>query len=154
MNEVLEFRMLDAKGQEVRLESLLSLVPENDWVWSILEFDGILLEGTELGYAEIQEKVNSSPHGYAMPWTQIGEFAAGIRQCFELLLVASKSGLAINPEQLTKMDFSAFPLVLTASDSTWWTVQLATDVQEASDLANQLRAIYEIEGERKDSTRR
>ncbi|MFJ7906788.1 hypothetical protein [Kitasatospora sp. NPDC096204] len=137
--------MHDADGRIVGLDSLLALVPDNNWVWSVLEFDGIVRGEFGLGYAEVRDKVNSSPEGYVMSWPQVQEFATGVRQCFDLLLVAERCPRLVDPERFAADDFGACPLVLTASDSTWWTVEVDADTEEASGLAAELRARYEVE---------
>jgi hypothetical protein len=145
MSELLEFRMHDAEGGIVVLDSLLSLVPDNNWVWSVLHFDGIVQGVTSLEYAEIRQKIASSSQGYVMSWAQVREFATGVRQCFDLLLVAAGEHRLLDPERFTAGDFAGFPLVLTASDSTWWTVEIDADTEGASVLAARLRARYRVE---------
>ncbi|MFB7297010.1 MULTISPECIES: hypothetical protein [Streptomyces] len=145
MSELLEFRMHDAEGGIVGLDSLLSLVPENNWVWSVLDFDGIVQGVIGLEYAEIRQKIASSSQGYVMSWAQVREFATGVRQCFDLLLVAAGEHRLLDPERFAAGDFAGFPLVLTASDSTWWTVEIGADTEGASVLAARLRARYRVE---------
>lgn len=145
MSELVEFRMHDAEGKIVGLENLLAQIPDNNWVWSVLEFDGIGQGVAGLGYAEFRQKVGSSPQGYIMSWAQVRDFAASVRQCFDLLLVAAKDRRLLDPERLDAGDFAGCPLVLTASDSTWWTVEIDADIEEVSALATGLRARYGVE---------
>ncbi|MFB7739719.1 hypothetical protein ACFC08_36305 [Streptomyces sp. NPDC056112] len=137
--------MHDTEGGIVGLDSLLSLVPDNNWVWSVLDFDGIGQGAAGLGYAEFRQKVGSLPQGYVMSWAQVREFAAGIRQCFDLLLVAVRDHSLLDPERFAADDFAGCSLVLTASDSTWWTVEIDADTERASALAAKLRARYRVE---------
>ncbi|GAA4019529.1 hypothetical protein [Streptomyces plumbiresistens] len=147
MREVVEFRMHDTKGEIVGLDSLLALVPDNNWTWSVLEFDGIGQGAGSLGYAEFREKVGSSPQGYVMSWAQVREFAAGVRQCFDLLLVAARDRRLLDPERFAAGDFTGCLMVLTASDSTWWTVEIDADIDGASGLATGLRTHYGVNTE-------
>jgi hypothetical protein len=145
MSELVEFRMHDGQGGIVGLDSLLTLIPDNDWAWSVLDFDGIGHGPAGLGYAEFRDKVNSSPQGYVMSWGQVREFAAGVRQCFDLLLVAARDRRLLDPERFAADDFAGCLLVLTASDSTWWAVEIEADTEATSGLAAGLRARYGAE---------
>lgn len=145
MSELVEFRMHDNEGGIVGLDSLLSLVPDNNWVWSVLDFDGIVQGVTGLEYSDLRQEMASSPQGYVMSWAQVREFATGVRQCFDLLLVAAREHCLLDPERFAAGDFAGCPLVLTASDSTWWTVAIDADTDGASVLAARLRARYEGE---------
>ncbi|QES25568.1 hypothetical protein DEJ47_03035 [Streptomyces venezuelae] len=141
----MEFRMHDTEGGIVGLDNLLALVPDNNWVWSVLDFDGICQGAAGLGYVEIREKVASSPQGYVMSWTQVREFAAGVRQFFDLLLVAAREQRLFDPKRLAAGDFAGCCMVLTASDSTWWSVEIDASTDGASVLAAGLRARYGVE---------
>ncbi|MFK0155157.1 hypothetical protein ACIQVK_24135 [Streptomyces sp. NPDC090493] len=145
MSELVEFRMHDAEGGTVGLDSLLALVPENKWVWSVLDFDGIGQGVDGLGYAEFRQKMASSSQGYVMSWAQVREFATGVGQFFDLLLVAARERRLLDPERFAAGDFAGCPLVLTASDSTWWTVEIDTDTEGAADLAAGFRARFGVE---------
>ncbi|MEV0452219.1 hypothetical protein [Streptomyces sp. NPDC050600] len=141
----MEFRMHETTGGMVELETLLALVPDNGWEWSVLEFDGIMQGVAALDYAELRQKVASSSRGYVMSWSQVREFASGVRQCFDLLLVAAEEHRLLDPERFAAGDFAGCPVVLTASDSTWWTVEIDADNERASALAAGLRARYRVE---------
>ncbi|WP_405614195.1 hypothetical protein [Streptomyces sp. NBC_00076] len=145
MRDIVEFRMHDAEGEIVGLDSLLALVPDNNWIWSVLDFDGIGQGAAGLGYAEFRQKVGSSPQGYVMSWGQVREFAAGVRQCFDLLLVAARDRRLLDPERFAVGDFTGCLMVLAASDSTWWTVEIDADTDGASGLAAELRAHYRVD---------
>ncbi|WP_179272318.1 hypothetical protein [Streptomyces sp. XY006] len=134
--------MQDSQGAAIGLDSLLCLVGENQWVWSVLDFDGI---GTALpgqGYAEIRDRVHSSPQGYVMSWTQVRDFAASVQQCFDLLLVAATDRRSLDPQRLAAGDFSGCLMVLTASDSTWWSVEVLTETEVTTGIMERVRARY------------
>jgi hypothetical protein len=142
MSELVEFRMHDTDGGTVGLDDLVSLIPDNGWVWSVLDFDGIVQGVTGREYAELQQKMASSLQGYVMTWAQVRDFAAGVRQCFDLLLVAAEEHRLLDPDRFAAGDFTGCSLVLTAGDSTWWTVEIDADTEGASVLAARLRARY------------
>ncbi|MFE7186432.1 hypothetical protein [Streptomyces erythrochromogenes] len=142
MSEFFEFPMQDDKGGVLHLDDLLSLVPDNDWTWSVLEFDGIGHGPAGQGYAAFREKVNASPQGYVMSWPEVAEFSAGIRQYFDLILVAVSNRDLLSAERLEAQDFGQCLVVFTAGDSAWWAVQVDEVVEAASGLVAGLRARY------------
>ncbi|WP_284581951.1 hypothetical protein [Streptomyces sp. 2P-4] len=142
MNGILEFQMQDAEGGMIGFDSVLAWVPDNGWVWSVLEFDGILQAMAGLGYREFLQRVASSPQGCVMSWDQLQDFAASVQQCFDLLLVAVKDRCLLDPGKFAAGDFAECLLVLTASDSTWWTVRIDPAVEEVSALAVRLQSEY------------
>ncbi|MFJ9459739.1 hypothetical protein ACIRST_32275 [Kitasatospora sp. NPDC101447] len=140
--------MHGTEGGIVGLEELLSLVPGSEWSWLILEFDGIML-GPSAGssYAELREKLKSSPQGCVMSWAQVREFASGVRQFFDLLLVAARDRRQLDSERLAAEDYAGLPLVLTASDSTWWTVEVDDETETECGLAEKIRIRYGAKAE-------
>jgi hypothetical protein len=146
MSVRVEFRMQDGQRGVVGLGSLLSLVGDNDWVWSVLDFDGIGTGPSGLGYAEFRGRVHSLPQGYVMSWPQVREFAAGLQECFDLLLVAASDRRSLDPERLAADDFSKCLIVLTASDSTWWSVEVITETELTTDFMESIRARYGAAG--------
>ncbi|MFD3355269.1 hypothetical protein [Streptomyces fradiae] len=141
MGELVEFWM-HRDGVLIGLDRLISRVPENDWVWSVLEFDGIGHGPAGLGYAEFREVVSSSRQGYVMSWAQVQEYADEVAQCFDLLLVAVKDVDLLDSARFAAGDFEGCLLVITASDSTWWSVEVDTEIKELSALVADLRSRY------------
>jgi hypothetical protein len=146
MSERMEFRMHDGQGGMVGLESLLSLVGDNDWVWSVLDFDGIGAGPSGLSYEEFRDRVHSLPQGYVMSWPQVREFATGVQQCFDLLLVAASDRRSLDPERFAVDDFSECLIVFTASDSTWWSLEAVAETEMTASLMESARARYSAAG--------
>ncbi|WMD08902.1 hypothetical protein [Streptomyces sp. FXY-T5] len=138
MSKRLEFRMQDAQGGVIGLDGLLSLVGDNNWVWSVLDFDGVGNGPSGLTCAEFRDTVGSLPQGYVMSWPQLREFAAGVQQCFDLLLVAASDRRLLKPDRLAVDDFSDCLIALTADDSTWWTVEVISESEVSADLVRSL----------------
>ncbi|MFE1377950.1 hypothetical protein ACFW6S_03180 [Streptomyces sp. NPDC058740] len=145
MAELVRFPMHDGKGGVVGLAELLALVPDNDWVWSILDFDGIggVPDGFE--FQEFRSAVHASPAGHVMSWNQVRRFAAGVGQFFDLLLVAVEDRGRLSPERLAVDDFGACLLVLEAVDSGAWEVTVGDEAEALAGLAGRLRARYGAE---------
>ena len=111
------FRMHDGAGGLVGLSDVLVLVPHNDWVWSILDFDGIGRAPGGLDYEEFRDKVLASREGYVMSWSQLQQFAAGSRQCFDLLVVAVADRGALAPEKFAVDDLGHCLVTLSAIEA-------------------------------------
>ncbi|MGW0120203.1 hypothetical protein [Streptomyces sp. NPDC003327] len=121
------------------------MIPDNDWMWSVLEFGGIVQGNSGMEYSDIRQRVDSSPHGYVMSWEQVRKFAAGVRQCFDLLLVAVSDRPKLNPELFAAGDFAECFMMLSASDGTWWTVEIRAETDQGAALAAGLRASHGVE---------
>ncbi|MGW7383361.1 hypothetical protein [Streptomyces sp. NPDC054794] len=111
-------------------------------MWSILDFDGVGDVPAGLGFEEFRVKVLASPEGYTMSWGQLQEFAVGVRQCFDLLLVAAEDHSYLSPERFAVDDFGGCLVVFAAIDSGSWEVTFDDSVEETSGLAAALRARY------------
>ncbi|AOS65475.1 hypothetical protein [Actinoalloteichus hymeniacidonis] len=142
MSAAVEFQMHRIGGEIVNLASLLDMVPDNDWVWSVLEFDGLGQVPADLGYEEFRETVLSSPQGYVMSWRELRAFAAGVRQCFDLTLVAVRDRRVLDSDRFAANDFRACAAVLTASDSTYWSVEADAEFERTCQLVARVRSRY------------
>ncbi|MFJ4467648.1 hypothetical protein ACIP2X_09260 [Streptomyces sp. NPDC089424] len=142
MSELTSFQMHDGDGGIVGLADLLAFVPGNDWVWSILDFDGIAPPPDGLGFEEFRATVHESPEGHTMSWGQLQDFAVGVRQCFDLLLVAAEDRSRLSPRKFAVDDFGECLVVLAAIDSGSWEVTVDDRLEQTLGLAAKLRARY------------
>lgn len=142
MSELVKFRMHDGQGGVVGLVDVLALVPDDDWVWSILDFDGIGRVPGGLEYHEFRDKVLALPEGYVMSRGQLQDFAAGVRQFFDLLVVAVNKRDDLSPERFAADDFGDCLMTIEAIDSGSWEVGIDDEVEGSSGLAVRLRARF------------
>jgi hypothetical protein len=142
MSAFVEFPMYPSPGRMVGLAELLALVPDNDWVWSVLDFDGIGAVPDGLGFEEFGRLVLTSPVGYPLSWEHVRAFAAGLDQCWDLLLVAVEDRAHLSPERLAASDFGGCLVVFEAIDSGTWEVTAADCVEKVSGLVETLRTRY------------
>ncbi|MFE7412465.1 hypothetical protein [Streptomyces laurentii] len=134
MSAFVEFPMHPSPGRMVGLAELLALVPDNEWAWSVLDFDGIGAVPDGLGFEEFGLVVLTSPVGFPMSWEHVRAFAVGLDQCWDLLLVAVEDRAHLSPERLAASDFGGCLVVFEAIDSGAWEVTAADSVEKASGL--------------------
>ncbi|WP_345963442.1 hypothetical protein ABDE16_24415 [Streptomyces sp. BRB040] len=142
MSGIVKFRMHDGHGGIVGLADVLAVIPENDWVWSILDFDGVGRFPDGLDYHDFRDKVLATREGYVMSWPQLQGFAAGIRQFFDLLAVAVKERDDLAPDRFAVDDFGGCLITLAAIDSGSWEVAVGGDIDAGSRLTEELRARF------------
>jgi hypothetical protein len=124
-------------GTAVQLDELLAVIPENEWIWSIIEFYGIGEAPDDLSMDEFDELVRAKDSGFIMPWLKLKKFASSLDQTIDCLIVGAKSEKDILSAKLTRDDFTSCEIVLRAFDSTEWSVW-ARDVA----LMRKLAAVY------------
>jgi hypothetical protein len=134
--------MHDGQGGIVGLADVLAVIPENDWVWSILDFDGVGRVPGGLDYHEFRDRVLATHEGYVMSWSELQDFAAGIRQFFDLLAVAVKERDGLSADRFAVDDFGGCLMTLAAIDSGSWEVVVGDDIDAGSRLAEELRACF------------
>lgn len=116
------FRMWRSKHSKILLAEVLQAISDNDWVWSILEFDGIGPTPNGTHPDEFDEWLRAHPAGYLLTWAELQAFASHLEDVHFFLAVAVTSIDRLNGERLAQDDFSGCVAVLEAFDSTEWTV--------------------------------
>lgn len=117
MYEVLMYRDDDTP---VHLHDLLGVVPANEWMWSVFEFDGVGRMPGNYSVVEFREKVHEHPLGLIMTWPEILEFAAAVEYTIDCLIVAISNLDRLDANKLLADDFQECEIVLRAIDSTEW----------------------------------
>lgn len=136
-----EFRM-QGPGRYVRLADLLTLVPDNDWTWSILEVDAVGVMPHGMGVDAFEDLVRTSPTGFALSWPELKAFAADLEQNHWLTVVAARSADQLVAAELQADDFSRCPVVMEAFDSGSWTVAAQPGASGDYDIVGAARARY------------
>lgn len=126
----------------VRLADLLPLIPDNDWVWSILECDGTGIMPNGMSVDAFEELVHASPTGLVLRWPELKAFATGLEWNHFLLVVAVRSVEQLVAAELGVDDFSTCLVVLEAFDSTSWMVAVQPGVTNEHDIVEAVRARY------------
>lgn len=117
---MLEVPMYRVNRTRVQLADLLSKVPVNSWVWSIIEFDGVGQMPFNDSVLEFQKKLREQPHGLVLTWSEISRFAETIEYTIDCLVVAVSSVERLEVNKLLADDFQGCEIALRAIDSTEW----------------------------------
>lgn len=135
-----------ADGAVLLLKDLLEVIPDNDWVWSVLEFQGVGCAPNGLSMDEYEDFLLSQEKGDIMTWEQLLEFAQPMEQTFNCLVVAVNA----TTEIIKPADFEIVPetyvLVIEAFDSAEWTLW-----SDRSEIIRAVRQLPEVRLLNKDS---
>lgn len=106
----------------IELKTLLNLTEDNNWTWTVCEFDGIGQAPYNLSMSDFEDMLIESKKGAIMSWCEINEFATNIEQVYWCIVIATLSADEIvkptGPEFVPNNCLFAFE----AFDSTEWTV--------------------------------
>jgi hypothetical protein len=119
---MLEVPMYRVNRTRVQLADLLSKVPMNNWVWSIIEFDGVGQMPFNDSVLEFQNRLREQPHGLVLTWSEISRFAEAIEYTIDCLVVAVSSVERLEVNKLLADDFQGCEIALRAIDSTEWII--------------------------------
>ncbi|MFD3937323.1 hypothetical protein ACFWSF_06655 [Streptomyces sp. NPDC058611] len=143
-----EFRLPD---HYVRMADLLPLIPDNDWIWSVLEAHGIWsvpagdrtsgIPG-DLSAEAFEDLVQASPTGFVLGWSELRAFAADLEQNHWLTVVAVRSADDLVGAELRAEDYSRCLVLLEAFDSGSWTVAARPGATGHHDIVAAARARY------------
>jgi hypothetical protein len=122
MTEAIAFSAFRDDGRLVRLEDLLAKVPENNFVWSIIEFCGIGEAPQKLSMDSFEALVRSKRCGLIMSWDKIKRFAERLDQTIDCTIIAVKTESRLLDFVNNEQDVSPCEIVLRAFDSTSWLV--------------------------------
>lgn len=109
-------------GTLVQLNDFLRMIPENDYIWKIIFFEGIGTAPENLRMEEFEALVEAKPDGYSMTWSEIQIFACSLEQTIDCLIVAGKTDPKIIGDKLMKESFIDSEIIIEAFDSTEWAV--------------------------------
>ena len=137
MMKALTFPAFRNNGIAVRLADVLAVIPENELVWSILEFNGMGEAPGNLSMDDFEEQVRRKPGGLMMSWSALKEISVGFHQTIDCIVVGAKTEQDILNAQMAGDDFSSCEIVLNAFDSTEWSVWTRD-----SELMRRFAAVY------------
>jgi hypothetical protein len=109
-------------GTLVQLNDFLCLVKDNEWVWSVMDFDGVGVPPNNLHMNDFENLARLNPEGFVMTWHDLRSFAGTLVQTYDCLVVGAKSIKDISGDKSEKDTFSRCEVVIEAFDSTEWAV--------------------------------
>ncbi|WP_311567541.1 hypothetical protein [Photobacterium arenosum] len=137
MMKTLTFPAFRKNGMAVQLAEVLAVIPENDLVWSVIDFNGMGEAPDNLSMDDFEELIRSKPGGLMMSWSELKKLSNGFSQTIDCIIVGAETDRDILNAHKAGDDFSSCEVILNAFDSTEWSVW-ARD----SELMKRLATVY------------
>jgi hypothetical protein len=117
-----------ADGRWTDLADLLDLIPDNDLLWSFLEFEGVGGTGPRgESILEFEELVPTSRTGYRLSWSELVRFAGQLEQTINCFLVAARTTSALERAADDFGSDAESVVIIEAVDSTTWELRAADE---------------------------
>ena len=118
----LKFSSFKNNGSIRQLTDWLAVIPKNDLVWSVFDFNGIGIPPNNMSMDDFEQLTRSMHCGFIMEWEELKKFANSITQTFDCSIVGARSKDDISKVILEKENFDSCEVVLRALDSTEWLI--------------------------------
>ena len=105
-------------GSAVTLSTVLKTIPQNNLRWHILEFTGIGSAPGGMTMLDFRLVVRACQGGYRMSWNELLNFASGLDQVWDCLIVGLQSGIRIERDLFKKGEYLNCDYVIVGFDST------------------------------------
>ncbi len=115
-----EVPMYRQNGSRIELQDLLRKVPANDWIWLIIEFDGVANLPNDESIDGFQNRIRYLPKGLVQTWEDILRFSQCIDYVVDCLIVAVSCIEEVDVERLLNDEFQDCVIFIRAIDSTDW----------------------------------
>lgn len=122
-----EVSMYRADGTRIQLAELLAQIPDNDWTWKIIEFDGVGQMPNNESLLEFQKKLRVQPLGIEVSWDELTQFAKNIYYTIDCLIVAVIRGKRCDLSKVIADEFAGCEVAVRAIDSTEWIIFASND---------------------------
>lgn len=119
-----KFGMRRTNGSVIQLVDVLSAFIDNNWTWSILEFDGVGIAPLNMSIDGFHDLTVSLPAGFLMKWDDLKRFASNLEQTWQFVAIAVESLDDLDPDNLAADNFEDCIAVIEAFDSKEWTVSV------------------------------
>ncbi|MEU0236312.1 hypothetical protein ABZ234_01345 [Nocardiopsis sp. NPDC006198] len=113
------FSMRRAGVFSVGLSDVLRRVPENNWKWVLLEFDGAGDMPRGMTFWQLEEELMDREGGVSLGWEEVKNFSEGLHQEIEMRMVAVDWDVRVQFETFLDLDFY---VAVEARDSSEWEV--------------------------------
>ena len=123
------------------LKEVLSVVPDNKWIWAVLEFYGVGIAPAGLAMPDFEEHLRVLEKGWGFSWEELRLFANDIEQVFDCFIVAVDSVDKIRkPIEVDEAPQNCF-IAFEAFDSHEWIIW-----SDAPELLIPFSALRELNG--------
>lgn len=137
MIDTLTFPAFRNNGVALHLSEVLSAIPDNNLVWSLVEFSGMGKAPDNLSMDEFENKIRMKPGGLIMSWQKLKEVANKLDQTIDCLIVGAKTDQDILNAYLIENHFFSCEIILRVFDSTEWSVW-----SQDTSLMKKIAAVY------------
>lgn len=134
MLRFIEFPMHLKNGGSVTLQAVLARLPKNDFLWRILDFDGVGTAPNGMTMEAFEAVIRTPPDGYRATWDELVALSTGVEQTWDCLIVGSPPDIPIEADTVEATGFPGCEFVIEAFDSSRWAVG-ATDDDVCDSLA-------------------
>lgn len=111
------------RGKElVGLSHILESVDSGPWLWKILEFSGVGSAPRNMSMPEFEALVSQCSDGYKLNWNELTEFAKGVEQTWNCLIVALDPSDSRSHRTLGEEDRCEAHLTIEGIDSSTWRI--------------------------------
>lgn len=108
-------------GVKMTLSDLLNKIPDNNWKWSLFDFEGVGVAPHGMGMPEFEELVASERYGFYFNWDELKLFGKTISDVKSCVLVAVKKPVEYDLLMEENDDVIAYIGIF---DSTNWELKL------------------------------
>ncbi len=123
----IEFPMHLEGGYLVRLVHVLKHLPDNNWIWTILEFEGTGRPRNDT-WPGIDKKAEQAT-GYKMTWQELNTFAEDLHQTIDCVIAAVQSEAEIDRLKIVRQDFGGCRAAIVALDSWTWSIYISDETK-------------------------
>ena len=120
MMKALRFPAFRDNGIAVQLVEVLAVIPENDLVWAILEFNGTGKALDNLSMDDFEKLILSQPSGLVMSWDELKRLSNGFDQTIDCTIIGARTSQDILNARKAGDNFSLCEVILNVFDSTEW----------------------------------
>ncbi|MES0836762.1 hypothetical protein [Nocardiopsis tropica] len=113
------FPMWRAGVFSIGLSDILRGVPENNWKWVLLEFDGAGTMPRGMTFRQLEEELMGREGGVSLGWEEVKDFSEGLHQEIEMRMVAVDWSVSVEFDTFLDSDFY---VAVEARDSREWEV--------------------------------
>ncbi|AHK18101.1 MULTISPECIES: hypothetical protein [Yersinia pseudotuberculosis complex] len=123
---VIKGRVFSEDSEKTKLDDLLKMVPENDWVWCVYEFTGIGEAPNDLSMPDFEHLVLLEEYGFPLSWQELKTLSASLVDMTDCLIAAVTEPVLY--DAIDRGDFTHCLALIKFVDSTEWEVGLVDDV--------------------------
>jgi|GEM_PF-1157276 len=117
-----EISPYNSDGSIRQLKDLVVSISENDYTWSILEFDGVGMAPNKMEMAAFEALALAEPQGFFMTWTEFKSFVKSVNDVTNCLIVGALLPDDISTKKNDIQNYINCEVVIEVLDGADWTI--------------------------------